>query len=141
MEWGSSTTSAHLQNLPNNANNLVQQIHSPSINLNSINETDGKTKIFFQRENECFIYLESARDSGVLGDQKRNRISVMYHWHPRIRKANYGFVRNPLIFFYFGCCLKLLVPFAISLPFVKQTERHDGVGFINNFGPFTKFAK
>ena len=32
MEWGSSTTSAHSQNSPNNANNIVQQTHSPSIN-------------------------------------------------------------------------------------------------------------
>ena len=68
MEWGSSTTSAHSQNSPNNANNIVQQTHSPSINSNSINETDGKTNIFFsKRENECFIYLESARDSGGAG--------------------------------------------------------------------------
>ena len=66
MEWGSSTTLAHSQNLPNNANNIVQQTHSPSINSNSINETDGKTKIFFlKRGNESFLYLESARDSWV----------------------------------------------------------------------------
>ena len=66
MEWGSSTTSAHTQNSPNNANNIVQQTHSPSINSNSINETDGKTKIFFlKRGNESFLYLESARDSWV----------------------------------------------------------------------------
>ena len=64
MEWGSSTTSAHSQNSPNNANNIVQQTHSPSINSNSINETDGKTKIFFSKEeNAC--YLESAKDNGV----------------------------------------------------------------------------
>ena len=67
MEWGSSTTSANSQNSPNNANNIVQQTHSPSINSNSINETDGKTKIFFflKRGNESFLYLESARDSWV----------------------------------------------------------------------------
>ena len=65
MEWGSSTTSAHTQNSPNDANNIVQQTHSPSINSNSINETDGKTKIFLKRGNESFLYLESARDSWV----------------------------------------------------------------------------
>ena len=66
MEWGSSTTLAHSQNSPNNANNIVQQTHSPSINSNSINETDGKTKNFFSKEeNAC--YLESAKDNGVLG--------------------------------------------------------------------------
>ena len=51
MKWGSLTTldPSHSQNSPNNTNNnqVVHSAHSPSINSNSINETDGKTKDFY----------------------------------------------------------------------------------------------
>ena len=51
MEWGSSTTlqPSHAQNSPNITNNsqVVLSAHSPSINSNSIIETDGKTKDFY----------------------------------------------------------------------------------------------